>query len=144
MYIVQVPMLQSLIAQHDLGVSAGELDTPCLIVDVDRLDRNICRMAELIAAAGVRLRPHAKTHKLAQVAKRQLAAGCDGLTVAKLGEAEMLVGHGVEDVFIAYPLWGPRKWERLCHLAEQATVRVAADSHEVFEGIAAVAARRGL
>jgi D-serine deaminase-like pyridoxal phosphate-dependent protein len=144
MYIVQEAMLQSLIARHDLGVSASELDTPCLLVDVDRLDGNIRRMAELIGDAGVRLRPHAKTHKLAQVAKRQLAAGCHGLTVAKLGEAEMLVSHGVEDVFIAYPLWGPRKWERLCHLAEQATVRVAADSYEVCEGIAAAAARRGL
>jgi D-serine deaminase-like pyridoxal phosphate-dependent protein len=144
MYIVQEGMLQSPIAHVDLGVAAGELDTPCLLVDLDRLDANIRRMAELIAAAGVRLRPHAKTHKLAPVAERQLAAGCDGLTVAKLGEAEMLADHGVEDLFIAYPLWGERKWERLCRLAEKATIRVCADSYEVCEGIAAVAARRGL
>ncbi|HWF74869.1 MAG TPA: alanine racemase [Solirubrobacteraceae bacterium] len=137
-------MLQSPIARHDLGVAAAELDTPCLLVDVDRLDGNIRRMAELIAGAGVRLRPHAKTHKLFEVANRQLAAGAGGLTVAKLGEAEMLVGHGVGDVFIAYPLWGQRKWERLCHLAEQAAVRVSADSYEVCAGIASVAARRGL
>jgi D-serine deaminase-like pyridoxal phosphate-dependent protein len=144
MYIVQEGMLQSRIERHDVGVAWAELDTPCLLLDLDRLDRNIRRMADLIAAAGVRLRPHAKTHKLAQVAERQLAAGCDGLTVAKLGEAEMLVGHGILDLFIAYPLWGPRKWERLCRLAEQAAIRVCADSHEVCEGISAAAAGRGL
>ena len=144
MYIVQEGMLQSPTERPGAGVAAGELDTPCLLLDLDRLDANIGRMAELIAAAGVRLRPHAKTHKLAQVAQRQLAAGADGLTVAKLGEAEMLAGHGVRDLFIAYPLWGAGKWERLCRLAEQAAVRVGADSYEVCAGISAAAARRGV
>jgi D-serine deaminase-like pyridoxal phosphate-dependent protein len=120
------------------------LDTPCLVVDLDKVDANVGRMAELAAAAGVALRPHAKTHKLIQVARRQLAAGAAGLTVAKLGEAEMLVGHGIGDFLLAYPVWGPQKWERLCTVAESAEIRVAADSFDVFEGISRTATRRGM
>jgi D-serine deaminase-like pyridoxal phosphate-dependent protein len=147
MYIVQETMPQSQAPASDragLAIGPEAPDTPCLLLDLDRLDANIRRMAALATAAGVRLRPHAKTHKLVEVARRQLAAGCDGLTVAKLGEAELLAGHGVDDLLIAYPLWGPRKWERLCRLAESAEVRVAADSYEVFAGISAAAASRGL
>jgi D-serine deaminase-like pyridoxal phosphate-dependent protein len=143
MYIVQHRMLQSQ-APQEIGVEIEVLDTPCLVLDLDRLDANIQRMAELVRSAGVRLRPHAKTHKLVEVAQRQLAAGCDGLTVAKLGEAELLVNHGIDDLLIAYPLWGARKWERLCRLAGSAEVRVGADSYEVFAGISAAAASRGL
>ena len=120
------------------------LDTPCLLLDLERLEANIRRMAELAAAAQVALRPHAKTHKLIPVAERQIAAGSAGLTVAKLGEAELLADHGIDDLLIAYPVWGDGKWERLCRLAESAEIRVAADSLEVFEGISAAAARRGL
>jgi D-serine deaminase-like pyridoxal phosphate-dependent protein len=129
---------------HETGVEPEALDTPGLLLDLDRLDANIRRMADLASAAGVRLRPHAKTHKTVEVARRQLAAGCDGLTVAKLGEAELLADHGVDDLLIGYPLWGARKWERLCRLAESAEVRVAADSYEVFAGISAAAGGRGL
>ena len=128
----------------ETGVGKDLLDTPCPVVDLSRLDANIQRMADLVASAGVRLRPHAKTHKLVQVAERQLAAGCSGLTVAKLGEAELFVDHGIDDIFIAYPLWGVRKWERLCDLAQRAEVRVGADSYEIFEGISRAAVARGL
>lgn len=129
---------------QEVGVARDELDTPCVLLDVDRVDANIRRMAELVAAAGVRLRPHAKTHKLVPVAERQLAAGSSGLTVAKLGEAELFADHGVTDLFVAYPVWGARKWERLSRLAERAEVRVSADSFEVFAGISEAAAARGL
>jgi D-serine deaminase-like pyridoxal phosphate-dependent protein len=148
MYIVQEAMLQSprmaASQRREIGLPKDELDTPCLLLDLDLLDSNICRMAELASSASVRLRPHAKTHKLVQVAERQIAAGSEGLTVAKLGEAELFAEHGVRDLFIAYPLWGERKWERLCRLAESADVRVAADSLEVCDRIASAAAARGL
>ncbi|HXT36609.1 MAG TPA: alanine racemase [Chloroflexota bacterium] len=121
----------------------AELDTPFLLIDLDRLEANITRMAAIARANGVALRPHAKTHKLPPIAHKQLAAGSPGLTVAKLGEAEVFADHGIEDFFIAYPLWGETKWERLCRLAERARVRVAADSYEVLEGISRVAARHG-
>ncbi len=126
------------------GGSAHELDTPCLLLDADRMEGNVERMATLAATAGVKLRPHAKTHKLIPVAQRQLAAGAAGLTVAKLGEAELFAAHGVEDLLIAFPVWGVAKWERLCRLAGEARIRVAADSVQVFAGISEAAARRGL
>lgn len=153
MYIVQQVMPQSQALSSDqesadhrqeTGVGQRELDTPCLVLDLDRLEGNIQRMAQLVAGAGVRLRPHAKTHKLVQVAERQLAAGAAGLTVAKLGEAELFADHGIRDLFIAYPLWGAEKWERLCRLAERAQVGVGADSYEVFAGMATAARARGL
>jgi D-serine deaminase-like pyridoxal phosphate-dependent protein len=131
-------------AGQDTGVSPYELDTPCVVVDLDRLDRNILRMAQLASDAGVSLRPHAKTHKLVPVAERQIAAGSEGLTVAKLSEAELFAGHGITDLFIAYPIWGPTKWERLCRLAADARLRVGADSFEVFKGISDAATAHGL
>lgn len=139
MYIVQVAMLQ-----RDVGRAKEELDTPSLVLDVPRLERNIERMASLASAAGVRLRPHAKTHKLVEVAERQLAAGSDGLTVAKLGEAEAFAEHGISNLLIAYPLWGEQKRRRLCALAEEIEIRVSADSTQVCEGISAAASARGL
>ncbi|HEX4012214.1 MAG TPA: alanine racemase [Solirubrobacteraceae bacterium] len=131
-------------APGPVGAGVDALDTPCLVLDLDALDANVARMAQLARDAGVALRPHAKTHKLVEVARRQRDAGAAGLTVAKLGEAEWLGARGFDDVLIAYPVWGAAKWERLARLAESATVRVAADSPEVFEGIAAAAARRGV
>jgi D-serine deaminase-like pyridoxal phosphate-dependent protein len=79
--------------------------TPYLRVDVDRLRANIFRIADEAASAGVDLRPHAKTHKSADVARLQLEAGATGLTVATVGEAEAFAAHGSTDLFVAYPLW---------------------------------------
>jgi D-serine deaminase-like pyridoxal phosphate-dependent protein len=139
MYIVQVAMLQ-----RRIGCAPDELDTPCLTLELSLLEHNIERMASLARGAGVALRPHAKTHKLVEVAERQLAAGSDGLTVAKLGEAEVFAEHGIGNLLVAYPLWGEQKWRRLCALAEQAEVRVAADSAQVCEGISAAAQAHGV
>ena len=103
--------------------------TPYLRVDVARLRTNIQATAARAAAAGVALRPHAKTHKSPDIARLQLGAGAVGLTVATIGEAEVFVEHGVEDVFIAYPLWlsgdGAR---RLRDLAGRADLAIGLDS----------------
>jgi len=125
-------------------VKTGDLQTPSLLVDVDRLQGNIARMAAIAREAGVDLRPHGKTHKTPQIGRLQLAAGSRGLTVAKLGEADVFADAGIADLFIAFPLWGDAKWEHLCRLAERARVRVAADSFEVLEGISRTAVRHGL
>ena len=119
------------------------LETPCLLVDLDKMQANIERMAAIARQYGVQVRPHAKTHKTPQVGWLQLAAGSPGLTVAKLGEAEVFAGAGIGDLFIAFPQWGEAKWERLCALAEHAEMRVAADSFEALEGLSRVAARHG-
>src|SRR5690606_740278 len=88
-------------------------------------------MAHAAASRGVALRPHAKTHKSLDVARRQLAAGATGLTVATLGEAEVFAAGGIRDLFVAYPLWAAGdKAERLRRLAGRSDLRVGADSVE--------------
>lgn len=89
-----------------------ELNTPCIVVNEAQTLENIRRMAEKVAAFGCRMRPHTKTHKDPFWAKKQLEAGCDGITVAKLGEAEVMADSGVEDIFIAYPIIGEVKIDR--------------------------------
>lgn len=80
-------------------------DTPYLLVDDDVVRSNVQRLADRAAELGLQVRPHAKTHKCAQVADLQLASGATGLSVATIGEAEAFAAAGVTDLFIAYPLW---------------------------------------
>jgi D-serine deaminase-like pyridoxal phosphate-dependent protein len=111
------------------------LDTPCPLLDLDRVERNIASMAEIGRVAGVSLRPHAKSHKLAPVAHMQVAAGAAGLTVAKISEAEVFVDAGIADIFVAFPIWG----ERICALARRARVTVSVDSAAALEGLSKAA-----
>lgn len=106
-----------------------EIDTPDIMIDLDILERNIARMAAAVRAKGLTLRPHAKTHKITEIAARQIAAGAAGLTVATIGEAEVFANSGIDDIFIAYPLWmSPQKAERLRRLAATAKIAVGVDS----------------
>ena len=105
-------------------MDALDLDTPALYVDLDVLERNIARMQEQCRAWGVALRPHVKTHKIPEIARLQLDAGAIGITVAKVGEAEVLPG---DDVLIAYPLV-KAKLPRARQLAQTRAVKVAVDS----------------
>lgn len=90
------------------------LDTPSLVIDLDVVERNAQRMAEAVAAHGVALRPHVKTHKSVALARVQLEHGAIGITVGTLGEAEVMADGGIADILLAYPLWaaGPKQ-ERL-------------------------------
>jgi D-serine deaminase-like pyridoxal phosphate-dependent protein len=115
-----------------------ELDTPSLVVHLDALGRNIGEMAAVAGAAGVRLRPHTKTHKAPEIARMQAEAGAAGITVAKLGEAEVMADAGLEDLLIAFPVVGERKLARLRELMERADVRVSLDAVEVAEGVGRV------
>jgi len=123
--------------------SIYDLDTPTLLVDSDRLERNITEMAVKVAAGGKALRPHTKTHKTPEIARMQLAAGASGLTVAKLGEAEVLAYAGCKDIFIANQIVGWIKVQRLMALLEHAKVRVGADSMEVAGPIGLAAKSHG-
>jgi D-serine deaminase-like pyridoxal phosphate-dependent protein len=110
-----------------LGLPWTAADTPALLVDLDRLERNLAEMAAVARAAGVDLRPHFKTHKSVAIARRQLAAGAVGLTVAKLDEASVLVDAGITDVLIAYELVGETKVARAMDLARRARLTLAVD-----------------
>jgi D-serine deaminase-like pyridoxal phosphate-dependent protein len=115
-------------------VMLSDLDTPFLAVDRDVLDANLQAMARLASERGVSLRPHAKTHKCLEIARRQLALGAAGLTVATVGEAEVFAPAGCDDLFIAYPVWAAgRRGERLRALAERMALSVGVDSAEAAE-----------
>jgi D-serine deaminase-like pyridoxal phosphate-dependent protein len=124
--------------ERRVSVSIDELDTPSLLIDLDVLEANIAEMAEVAATAGVALRPHTKTHKAPAIAQMQTDAGARGITVAKLGEAEIMADAGFDDILVAFPIVGERKLERLRALAERAQVRVSLDAVEVAEGIGRV------
>ena len=106
------------------------LATPAVVVDLDVLERNIARMAARAREAGVRLRPHAKTHKCPQIAGLQRAAGAWGLSVAKVGEAEVFADAGFDDLFVAFPVVGEDKGRRLVSLADRVRLAVGVDSVE--------------
>ncbi|MGQ9553043.1 MAG: DSD1 family PLP-dependent enzyme [Anaerolineae bacterium] len=126
-----------------IGLSKWDLDTPALLLDVDVLEANIKQMARFFAGRPARLRPHAKTHKCAEVARRQLAAGAIGITCAKLGEAEALAG-AASDILIANQIVGASKIERLVRLRQQIDVMVAVDSAENVEQLSAAASAAGV
>jgi D-serine deaminase-like pyridoxal phosphate-dependent protein len=104
---------------------AAAATTPRLLLDERRLDANVARMAARVEELGGRLRPHAKTHKSSEVARRQLAAGAVGFTVATMREATMLAGAGVESLLVAYPPVGEARLDALEQLAQRARVTVA-------------------
>src|SRR5262245_37664109 len=112
-----------------------ELDTPALTVDLDILERNLHSLVGYCRQYGLNLRPPTKTHKIPSSAKMQIAAGCSGITVAKVGEAEVMANAGLENILIAYPVVGQTKCERLAKLAQQTTITVSLDSIEVARGI---------
>jgi D-serine deaminase-like pyridoxal phosphate-dependent protein len=119
----------------------GDLETPCLVVDVDILDRNLLVMAASAREHSLALRPHAKTHKCLEIARRQLQLGAVGLTVATVSEAEVFARAGFTDLFIAYPVWAVGAWgNRLWALANQAVVRIGVDSAEGAAVLARAAA----
>jgi D-serine deaminase-like pyridoxal phosphate-dependent protein len=112
--------------------------TPFLLVDRDLVTANIEAMARFAAGRGLSVRPHAKTHKCAEVARLQRDAGAAGLTVATVAEAQIFAEAGFRDLFVAYPLWvDPDKGSRLRDLGTRARVTVGADSPEGVRALAA-------
>lgn len=111
------------------------LDTPCLVIDLDIVERNARRMADAVAARGISLRPHVKTHKSVALARMQLALGAAGITVGTLGEAEVMAEGGIEDILLAYPLWADeQKGTRLRALHERNGLRLAVGVDSIAGG----------
>jgi D-serine deaminase-like pyridoxal phosphate-dependent protein len=108
----------------------SEIDTPALVVDLDIMERNLARVAGYAREHGLRLRPHTKTHKSTRIGRRQLESGAAGLTVAKVSEAEVMLGAQPEDMLVAFPVVGRPKLERLMEVARKTRVTVALDSLE--------------
>jgi D-serine deaminase-like pyridoxal phosphate-dependent protein len=123
----------------EIGAPVAEIDTPALVIDLDAFERNIVKMAEFARATGVRVRPHAKTHKSAAIALRQMAHGAVGQCVQKVGEAEALVRGGVRDILVSNQVVGDRKLRRLAALARDATIALCFDSTEQVAAASRVA-----
>ena len=117
----------------EIGLPLEQVDTPALIVDLDAFERNLAKMARVIDAAGVRVRPHAKTHRSAVVAMKQMALGAVGVCCQKVSEAEAMVLGGVSNVLVSNEVAGRRKLERLAALARHARVAVCVDDAENVE-----------
>ena len=124
------------------------LDTPMVLIDLDRLEKNIGRLAEWAKANGKNVRPHIKTHKVPEIADLQLKAGAVGITCAKIGEAEVMIEKSrADDIFIAYQIVGAEKIGRLLKLAAHPRLKrlsVGADSVEVAQPISDAARRKGM
>jgi D-serine deaminase-like pyridoxal phosphate-dependent protein len=115
----------------------ADLDTPTILIDIDRVEANLKRAQDHADKEGYALRPHTKTHKLPQFAKRQVELGAVGITVQKLGEAEVMADAGLADIFLPYNIIGPKKLARLKALNERVTLAVTADSPDTVAGYAA-------
>ena len=102
-----------------VGRAAIDIDTPALVIDLDAMARNLARMAAFASQHQVRLRPHAKMHKSAVLAKMQMAAGAVGVCAQKIAEAECLAAGGVNDIFISNEVISPSKLARVAALAQQ-------------------------
>jgi len=131
---------------HLIGVAGSRerLNTPVLLLDLDALERNIAAMADFARAHGVALRPHSKTHKSIEIARRQIAAGALGICCATLGEAEVIAGAGVPGVLITSPVVQPDKIARLIALnAKAEDLMVVADDPANVAALAAAAEEAG-
>src|SRR5829696_4525160 len=120
---------------------AREYGTPCAVIDMDRVERNIARIQVACDTAGVANRPHIKTHKSPLLATMQVAAGAKGITCQKIGEAEVMAAAGIDDILISYNLIGEEKMARLAALQAKAHMTVAADNSTVIAGLPQPAAR---
>ena len=128
------------------GHSIDTIPTPALVLDAMKVRRNVERMATYTKAQRIANRPHTKTHKSIAIAGLQLAAGAFGLTVAKVGEAEVLARAFADrepDILVAYPAVDPARTVRLAALARAATIRVAVDSPEAIAALSAAAREAG-
>jgi D-threonine aldolase len=125
------------------GMPLAQVDTPALVVDLDAFERNLQRMADFAAKAGVRLRAHAKTHKSPVIATKQVELGAVGVCCQKVSEAEVMVEGGIGDVLVSNEVAGTPKLDRLAALARRASIGVCVDDAANVAELEAAAARAG-
>ncbi len=117
-----------------------DLETPSVLIDLDRMESNIGRMQGYCNHHGLKFRPHIKTHKIPALAKLQLAAGAVGIACQKLTEAQVFIDAGIDDVQIPYNIIGPQKTARLAEMSMYHRITVSADHPSVVRGLAEAAA----
>ena len=112
------------------------IETPAALVDLDRLERNLARWQAECDRVGLRNRPHVKTHKCVEIARRQIELGAVGVTCQTLHEAETMVGAGIDDVLVPVNILGASKLARLARLHERATLTVSVDDARLLPALA--------
>ena len=122
----------------------SDLETPSVLIDLDKMERNIAVMQARCDQLGINFRPHIKTHKIPDIARRQIEAGAVGIACQKVSEAAVFVDAGFRDIQIPYNIVGERKTRRLAALAKRADVTVTVDSQAVVDGIAEAAQEAGV
>src|SRR6516165_530209 len=127
-----------------IGLPVADLDTPALLLDLDRLQHNIDRMAGHFRQRGVAWRPHAKAYKCPAIAHLLRRAGAIGVTVAKVSEAEVMAAGGIDDILIAHLVVGSSKAARLAALQRFADVKVTVDHVEQVDPLARAAVAAGV
>ena len=127
-----------------IGVAVDELDTPALLVDLDRFEANVAHLAGYCRDHGVAWRPHSKCHKSPEIAAIERAAGAVGVTCAKLSEAQIMVDHGIDDVLLANQVISHSKLRRLSRLQERARVIGIVDAEEAVRAASAAGVEAGL
>ena len=131
--------------EEQVGRSVEEVETPVVIVDLDRLEANLTEVQSYADQHGIAVWPHTKTHKSPEIGLMQLQNGAAGLTVAKTGEAEVFHEAGARAILIHYPPFGQAKWDRLADLVVDGTeLSVAMDSSAPAEGLSSALSRRGV
>ncbi len=126
-----------------IGASVDALETPSVLIDLDIMERNIAAMQARCDELGIAFRPHIKTHKIPDIARRQLEAGAVGIACQKVSEAEVFAAAGFSDIQIPYNIVGARKTQRLAELARTANISVTIDSRAVVDGLATAAQNAG-
>jgi D-serine deaminase-like pyridoxal phosphate-dependent protein len=130
-------------APASIGMRLAEVDTPALVIDLDAFEANLKRMADFAGKAHIRVRPHAKTHKSPDIARRQIALGAVGVCCQKVSEAEAMVDGGIGDVLVSNEVAGKAKLARLAALAKRATVGVCVDDVDSVAELEAAADEAG-
>jgi len=128
----------------EIGMSLDEVDTPALVIDLDAFERNLRRLADRVGKTGVRLRPHAKTHKCPVIALKQIELGAVGVCVQKVSEAEAMVYGGVRDVLVTNEVVGRQKLRHLMALAHTARIGVCVDDPAQIAALEAAAGEAGV
>lgn len=128
---------------EDVGTRLEDLETPVPVIDIGIVERNLIRWQRRCDALGLANRPHVKTHKLVPLAKAQIALGAAGITVQKLGEAEVMAEAGITDMLLTYNVVGRHKLERLADLMRRTAIKVVADNEAVLEGLGHAASAAG-
>jgi len=129
---------------YEVGFPKQEIDTPALLIDLQKLEHNIEKMAMFTAKAGVSLRPHMKTHKCPVIAQKQITAGAIGVTCQKLGEAEVAAKSGITNILVTNQIVGQQKILRLVKLAERTDVKVLVDCRGNVIDLNRIARKKGV